>query len=55
MKIWLMPALLALLSGVGLIAALVGDDLWDVLGWASLGVPVLVMGWCWLRPVRVGS
>ncbi len=47
-----MPALLALLSGVGLVAALIGDGQWDLLGWGALGVPVLVMGWCWMRPVR---
>jgi hypothetical protein len=50
MKVWGMPTLLAVLSGVGLIVALVGDAVWDAVGWATLGTPVAVLTWHALRP-----
>lgn len=37
------PALLALLSTAGLLAALLGDGFWDALGWGLLA-PALVLG-----------
>ena len=36
------PAVLALLSAVGLIAALVGDGAWDALSWLTLAAPAAV-------------
>lgn len=42
------PLLLALLSLFGLLSALVGDELYDLLSWLSLGIPLLllvVVGW----------
>ncbi|MBC3955721.1 MULTISPECIES: hypothetical protein [Pseudomonas] len=32
------PAWIALLTGVGLFAALLGDGAWDALAWAGMGV-----------------
>ena len=46
------PILLALFGAIGLISALLGDDVWDVLSWAGLAAPVLVLAWHVLRPVR---
>ncbi|HSX72274.1 MAG TPA: hypothetical protein VLF16_15185 [Pseudomonas sp.] len=43
------PLLLALLSLFGLIAALVGDDIYDLLSWLTLGVPLLLIGVVWVR------
>ncbi|WP_252271796.1 hypothetical protein [Pseudomonas subflava] len=43
------PLLLALLSLFGLIAALVGDDVYDLLSWLTLGVPLLLIGVVWVR------
>lgn len=37
------PLLLALLSLFGLISALVGDELYDLLSWLSLGAPLLLL------------
>lgn len=34
------PMLLALLIGFGLLSALLGDDIWDVLSWCALAVPI---------------
>jgi hypothetical protein len=39
------PVLIALLSGAGLFAALLGDGLWDTLSWVGLGLPA----WLGLR------
>ena len=46
-EIWRGPLLMALLSGVGLVAALLADGLADWVSWLSLAVPVLVCcrGW----------
>lgn len=44
------PLLIGVASIVGLVSALVGDGAWDVLSWATLGIPALGFSlWC-LRP-----
>jgi hypothetical protein len=43
--IFLIPALIAVVSCAGLISALVGDDIWDVLSWMTLSAPVAVTTW----------
>lgn len=48
-RIFAMPLLLGVLSAFGLVAALVGDDAWDVAGWLTLGVPLVVVAWCLAR------
>ncbi len=55
MKIWGMPLLLGLLSGIGLISALLEDGLWDWISWLTLGIPSVLMCWYWLRPVPAAS
>ncbi|MGE8111737.1 hypothetical protein [Pseudomonas sp. NPDC086566] len=37
-RIFAWPALIALLSAVGLFAALLGDGWWDSLAWLGLGI-----------------
>ena len=44
-QIFAVPAGLAALTAVGLIAALVGDDIWDAVSWLMLGAPVAVSFW----------
>lgn len=41
-QIFAIPALLAVLAGSGLFAALLGNGGWDVLSWVGLGIPVLI-------------
>jgi hypothetical protein len=48
-QIFAVPLLLGVLTTVGLIAALVGDGLWDGLSWLTLGVPVAVCVYCLAR------
>jgi hypothetical protein len=45
MKVWSIPPILALLSLIGLLSALLGNGVWDVLSWATLAVPLAVIGW----------
>ena len=47
-----MPIILAVFSGIGLVAALLSDDLGDVVSWLTLGALVLVIAWYWIRPAR---
>ncbi|MGH8462983.1 MAG: hypothetical protein ACRESP_06875 [Pseudomonas sp.] len=46
------PLLLALLSFLGLFSALVGDEVYDLLSWLSLGVPLLLVGVVWRRMLQ---
>ena len=53
-QVFAAPLAIAVLSTVGLISALVGDDIWDVLSWLTLAIPVAVILWYWLRRRRSG-
>jgi len=48
-QMWLAPLLIAAITSVGLIAALVGDGWHDAVSWAGLGVPVVLIAWKWRR------
>jgi hypothetical protein len=41
-QIFAVPLLVAVVSSVGLVSALVGDGWWDVLSWLTLGLPLLL-------------
>jgi len=47
------PLLLTLLSVLGLLSALIGDEFYDLLSWLSLGVPLVLIGVVWIRMRRV--
>lgn len=53
-QIFAWPILIAVLSTIGLISALIGDGVWDALSWGLLAVPVLLFacfcGMGYLRP-----
>ena len=53
MQIWAMPVLLAVLTVVGLVAALLGDGVWDLVSALALGAPVAAGAW--YAPRRPGS
>lgn len=46
------PLALAVLSTFGLLSALLGDGVFDVLSWISLGVPLLLLVLVWIRMPR---
>jgi hypothetical protein len=52
LKLWGMPILLGLLTTVGLVSALLGDGIWDIVSAFALGVPVLAGAWYSLRGWR---
>ena len=41
-QIFAAPLVIAILSTVGLISALVGDGWWDAVSWVALGLPALL-------------
>ena len=47
--IFMAPAVLGAVTTIGLIAALAGDGIWDVIGWLALGTPPAVTFWFLLR------
>ncbi|GGY34047.1 hypothetical protein [Pseudoduganella albidiflava] len=49
LRLWGMPILLGILTAVGLVAALLGDGLWDAVSGVALGLPVLLGIWHSLR------
>ena len=49
-QIFAAPAMIGVLSVIGLISALVGDGVWDALSWLALGVPVALCAHFTLRP-----
>jgi hypothetical protein len=49
MQIWGAPIVLAVLTTIGLISALLGDGIWDALSAVTLGIPCLVGAWYCLR------
>ena len=53
--IFLAPVIIAVVSCAGLISALVGDDIWDVLSWLTLSVPVAVAIWYAFRRRRAAK
>lgn len=36
---------LAVMTAIGLVSALLGDDAWDVLSWLLLAIPLVVCLW----------
>ncbi|HVV42026.1 MAG TPA: hypothetical protein VHC94_13295 [Nitrobacter sp.] len=43
-QIFRWPAVVAILSTVGLLSALLGDGIWDGLSWILLAIPVALYG-----------
>jgi hypothetical protein len=48
-RTYFVPGLLALVSGAGLVTALVSDGTWDLLAWVAVGSPLAVIGWAWCQ------
>lgn len=49
-QIFRAPVLLGALSLIGLVGALVGDGLFDLLSWTTLGSALAVIAWYWAKP-----
>jgi hypothetical protein len=46
------PAVIALASIIGLVSALIGDGIFDVISWAALGTLIGVVVWAVFRGKR---
>lgn len=44
-RVFAIPALVALVSTIGLVSALVGDGFFDTVSWIALGIPVVLIPW----------
>jgi hypothetical protein len=53
-RIFFWPLLLAVLSGAGLIFALLGDGAWDAASWVLLATPIAAVLWGLMRPSPPG-
>ncbi|MEF8794560.1 hypothetical protein [Thiohalorhabdus sp.] len=53
-RVWGMPLVLALVSALGLVAALLADGLGDALSWAALALPTAVSLVITIRAVLPG-
>lgn len=49
LRLWGGPILFGVLTVIGLVSALVGDDVWDYLSAVALGMPVAACAWYGLR------
>jgi hypothetical protein len=41
-QIFVWPAIIAVLSTIGLLSALLGDDIWDGVSWIVLAIPIVL-------------
>ena len=48
-KIYTLPTIIAVVSGVGLIFALLGDGIWDAVSWLAVGLPLGIAALVWWR------
>jgi hypothetical protein len=44
-RVYAIPALLAVLTMFGLLAALLGQGRWHSLSWLALGIPIVMAAW----------
>jgi hypothetical protein len=51
-RIFAWPIVFAVLSGLGLVSALLGDNLWDWLSWLALAAPLIAIAWFWTIRTR---
>ena len=44
LQIFAWPLVIGALSTIGLVSALVGDDIWDAVSWLTLLIPIVLYG-----------
>jgi hypothetical protein len=44
---WRIPTILAMVTAIGLVTALLGDDSWDVASWLLLALPLAAAAYIW--------
>lgn len=51
-QVFFIPIVIGILSVIGLLAALIGDGVWDAVSWLTLAVPIALCGYFWMRRSR---
>lgn len=54
-RVWRWPTVIGMASLVGLVSALLGDGIWDVLSWVTLSVPLAIAWVAWRRALTPSS
>ena len=49
LRVFGVPILLGVLTTIGLLAALSWADIGKYIAWVTVGAPVAIVGWVWLR------
>jgi hypothetical protein len=49
LRLWGAPIVLAVLTCIGLLSALLGDGVWDAVSAVTLATPVLAAGWGYFK------
>ena len=47
--VWAAPLFIAFFTTGGLLAALLGDGVWNVFSWIALAIPVAIVSWIFSR------
>lgn len=48
-QVFAVPTMLAAITAVGLLSALLEDGAWDVLSWLAMAIPLATVAWCLRR------
>ena len=51
-RIFLWPAIIALIAAFGLVSALLGDGIWDAASWIALALPVAAVAFFLVKRER---
>ena len=51
-RIFAMPLFIGITSLVGLIVTLLGNDIWHLVGWITLALPVVIVAWAMQKKAR---
>ena len=53
--VYRIPVWLGVITCVGLGAGVLGDDLWDLVSWAGLAIPLVILVWFLLKPAEAAA
>ncbi|MCP3470306.1 hypothetical protein NLM33_08210 [Bradyrhizobium sp. CCGUVB1N3] len=55
LRVFVAPILIAAATSIGLLAALLWGEIGKYVAWVTVGLPVLVIPWAWLRRSRTAK
>ena len=48
-EVFRVPMILGVATAIGLVSALLGDGIWDVLSWLTILAPIAAVAWAWRK------